>query len=187
MIAHLYIKFNNIPTKVKALLPLYEQIDIIENEEINNWVKLQFIYTVPWISADKILCNFDLDICQIGIFGNKVVCTHAFIQAMATQTFMAYSLTSNSPENQKPLRRIKKYHNRGFTFIFPQKWDTSITLKPITFAMKCAAGARYHSRFRIKLHFARFTHASNELYCISDNNDDVNIRDTFTSKLNEYQ
>ncbi|CAF3044652.1 unnamed protein product [Rotaria socialis] len=68
-----------------------------------------------------ILHNFDMDICQVAYTGNKIICTFAFMQAMATKSFITYSLHGETSKNV--CTRIAKYCRRGFTLLEPIKFD----------------------------------------------------------------
>ncbi|CAF4890471.1 unnamed protein product [Rotaria socialis] len=46
-----------------------------------------------------ILHNFDMDICQVVFTGNKIISTFSFLQALATRSFIVYSLHAEIPIN----------------------------------------------------------------------------------------
>ncbi|CAF4903881.1 unnamed protein product [Rotaria magnacalcarata] len=69
-----------------------------------------------------ILHNFDMDICQVGftayeILGDKIVSTFPFLEALATKSFVVYSLHAQSPKSV--CARIAKYCSRGFYHLEP--------------------------------------------------------------------
>lgn len=49
------------------------------------------------------------------------MCTFPFLQAMATQTFLCY--TMHSTMNKSIAKRIIRYCERGFTFLEPIRFD----------------------------------------------------------------
>ncbi|CAF2060453.1 unnamed protein product [Rotaria magnacalcarata] len=73
-----------------------------------------------------ILHNFDMDICQVGftayeILGDKIVSTFPFLEALATKSFVVYSLHAQSPKSV--CARIAKYCSRGFYHLEPIGFD----------------------------------------------------------------
>ncbi|CAF1566950.1 unnamed protein product [Adineta ricciae] len=85
-----------------------------------------------------ILHNFDMDICQVAfngkyihiserflkhtyILGHRIVSTFAFLQALATKSFISYTLYARSPKHL--CDRIQKYCNRGFKLLEPVDFD----------------------------------------------------------------
>ncbi|CAF1446029.1 unnamed protein product [Adineta ricciae] len=68
-----------------------------------------------------ILHNFDMDICQVAFNGHTIVSTFAFLQALATKSFISYTLYARSPKHL--CSRIQKYCNRGFKLLEPVDFD----------------------------------------------------------------
>ncbi|CAF4441595.1 unnamed protein product, partial [Rotaria magnacalcarata] len=52
---------------------------------------------------------------------NKIICTFAFMQAMATKSFIVYSLNGETSKNV--CTRIAKYCGRGFALLGPINFD----------------------------------------------------------------
>ena len=96
---------------------------------INNFkrIRLQFIFTCKTITAltlNKIIENFDIDICQIlyNVKENKILCTGAFIQSLQTEYIIPYRLIIHKSINQtKHISRIRKYFKKGFENILLPK------------------------------------------------------------------
>lgn len=53
--------------------------------------------------------------------GNKILSTFPFLQALATRSFIVYSLHAESPKHL--CSRIEKYCNRGFNLLVPTDFD----------------------------------------------------------------
>ena len=53
--------------------------------------------------------------------GDKILSTFAFLQALATRSFIVYSLHAESPKHL--CTRIEKYCNRGFNLLEPVDFD----------------------------------------------------------------
>ncbi|CAF4705188.1 unnamed protein product, partial [Rotaria sp. Silwood2] len=68
-----------------------------------------------------ILHNFDMDICQVAFTGDKVVSTFPFLQALATKSFIVYSLHARSSKHV--CTRIAKYCHRGFNLLVTIDFD----------------------------------------------------------------
>ncbi|CAF1202272.1 unnamed protein product [Adineta ricciae] len=68
-------------------------------------VQLNFIWT-PIRKSKKplshILHNFDMDICQVAFTGDRIVSTFPFLQALATRSFIVYTLNAQSPKHLLP-------------------------------------------------------------------------------------
>ena len=104
-------------------------------------VRLNFTWTSIGNSKNPlshILHNFDMDICQVAFsgksisfndffityasfVGHKIVSTFPFLQAIATKSFIVYSLHAQSPKHL--CTRIAKYCNRGFSLLEPIDFD----------------------------------------------------------------
>lgn len=73
--------------------------------------------------------NYSVDVCEdaefIGIVfylsGDRIISTFAFLQAVATRTFVAYSLAGDAPKHV--CNHIQKYCARGFTLLEPVTFD----------------------------------------------------------------
>ncbi|CAF1687666.1 unnamed protein product, partial [Adineta ricciae] len=99
-------------------------------------IKLNFFYIAATQhfknSLWSILNSFDIDLCQVGYTGKQLVSTFAFLQAVATKSFIVYSLHGGITKNV--FIRIEKYSKRGFTLLEPTNFDGNFTLimkKPI--------------------------------------------------------
>ena len=57
----------------------------------------------------------------MSFLGNKIISTFAFLQALATKSFIVYSLHAKTPKNV--CTRITKYCERGFTLLEPINFD----------------------------------------------------------------
>lgn len=55
------------------------------------------------------------------VSGAKIISTFSFLQALATRTFIVYSLHARSPKVL--CTRIEKYCNRGFNLLVPTEFD----------------------------------------------------------------
>ncbi|CAF3285241.1 unnamed protein product [Rotaria sp. Silwood2] len=87
-------------------------------------IRLKFTWTDIGNSKNPvshILHNFDMDICQVAFTGDKIVSTFPFLQALATKSFIVYSLHARSPKHL--CTRIAKYCNRGFNLLEPLDFD----------------------------------------------------------------
>ena len=58
---------------------------------------------------------------QMEFLGHRIVSTFAFLQALATRSFISYTLYARSPKHL--CSRIQKYCNRGFKFLEPVGFD----------------------------------------------------------------
>ena len=73
--------------------------------------------------------NFSVDVREddefIGIVfylsGDRIISTFAFLQAVATRTFVVYSLEGEAPKDV--CNRIQKYCGRGFCLLEPHTFD----------------------------------------------------------------
>ena len=96
-------------------------------------IRLQFIFTcktITTLTLNKIIENFDLDICQLvyNVKENKILCTGAFIQSLKTEYIIPCCLMLTKHVNQmKQINRINKYFKKGFENILIPK-NLSITL-----------------------------------------------------------
>ena len=57
----------------------------------------------------------------MGCLGDKIVSTFPFLQALATRSFIVYSLHAESPKHL--CTRIAKYRKRGFNLLVPVDFD----------------------------------------------------------------
>jgi hypothetical protein len=62
----------------------------------------------------------------VRIAGNRIVSTFAFLQALATKSFIAYTLYARSPRHL--CTRIEKYCKRGFKLLEPINFDGNFDL-----------------------------------------------------------
>lgn len=58
--------------------------------------------------------------------GNKIISTFPFLQALATRSFIVFSLHAGSPKHL--CTRIAKYYNRGFDLLVPINFDGNLEL-----------------------------------------------------------
>ena len=73
--------------------------------------------------------NYSVDVCEdaefIGIVfylsGDRIISTFAFLQAVATKSFVVYSLEAEAPKDV--CNRIQKYCGRGFCLLEPHTFD----------------------------------------------------------------
>ena len=146
IVIDLYVNFCGKKSRIdKNRLPQYDEEDgfgiysdhefvggkvngeIVEKYESHIWSKFQFIYNGQWNCPSTILSIlFDLDCCQVGFDGNKVLCSYAFIQSITTHTMIYYKLRNNTSERDLYIGRIKKYYQRGFDWLIPVKLSTTI-------------------------------------------------------------
>ncbi|CAF1131124.1 unnamed protein product [Adineta ricciae] len=70
-----------------------------------------------------VLHSSDIDISQIAYTGSQVVCTFAFLQAIATKSFICYTLYEDM--TKCVYNRINRYCQRGFVFLEPQSFNTA--------------------------------------------------------------
>ena len=93
----------------------------------NRKIILQFIHTCHTITLstlNKIIENFDLDICQVlyNVNDKQILCTGAFIQSLQTEYIIPYYLISNVTNQNTHISRIKKYIRKGFNkLLLPKK------------------------------------------------------------------
>ncbi|CAF1023470.1 unnamed protein product [Adineta steineri] len=73
-----------------------------------------------------VLHNFDMDISQVAFTGDRIISTFAFLQALATKSFIVYSLHAETSKNV--CNRIAKYCKRGFTLLEPINFDGSFDM-----------------------------------------------------------
>nr|AEN94421.1 putative fungal ankyrin repeat-containing protein [Adineta vaga] len=73
-----------------------------------------------------VLHSSDIDISQIAYTGSQVVCTFAFLQAIATKSFICYTLYEDM--TKCVYNRINRYCQRGFVFLEPQPFNTACYL-----------------------------------------------------------
>ncbi|CAF2050749.1 unnamed protein product [Rotaria magnacalcarata] len=88
------------------------------------YVRLKFTWAAIGNSKNPlshVLHSFDMDICQIAFTGDKIVSTFPFLQALATKSFIVYSLHARSPKHL--CTRIAKYCNRGFNLLETVNFD----------------------------------------------------------------
>ncbi|CAF3091601.1 unnamed protein product [Rotaria socialis] len=72
-------------------------------------------------SLSHILYNFDLDICQVAFIGDKIISTFPFLEALATKSFIVYSLHAEVARHI--CTRIEKYCKKGFHLLEPIGFD----------------------------------------------------------------
>ncbi|CAF4124322.1 unnamed protein product [Adineta steineri] len=87
-------------------------------------IRLNFTWTSIGNSKNPlshILHNLDMDICQVGFTGDRIISTFPFLQALATKSFIVYNLHARSPKHL--CTRIAKYCNRGFKLLQPIDFD----------------------------------------------------------------
>ncbi|CAF3478219.1 unnamed protein product [Rotaria socialis] len=109
-----------------------EQIDINFNgnsfNEFDEAVaNLQFNFKdVPEITnpMSYVLHSSDIDISQVAFTGSHVFCTIAFLQAIATNSFICY--TMHGDMERSICERIIRYCQRGFVFLEPQEFDNAL-------------------------------------------------------------
>ncbi|CAF4068105.1 unnamed protein product [Adineta steineri] len=92
-------------------------------------IRLNFTWTSLGNSKNPlshILHNLDMDICQVGFTGDRIVSTFPFLQALATKSLIVYSLHARSPKHL--CTRIAKYCNRGFKLLQPIDFDGDFDL-----------------------------------------------------------
>ena len=131
-----YITFKKYITKLHATISNRYSYDYDDYERIATFtlnieerkITLQFIFTCPSITIftlNKIIENFDLDICQVlyNVNEKQILCTGAFIQSLKTEYIIPYYLMSNDKINQDVhILRIKKYIKKGFIkLLLPKK------------------------------------------------------------------
>ena len=93
----------------------------------NRKIILQFIHTchtITLFTLNKIIENFDLDICQVlyNVKDKQILCTGAFIQSLKTEYIIPYYLMSNKVNQNTHILRIKKYITKGFNkVLLPKK------------------------------------------------------------------
>ncbi|CAF4223571.1 unnamed protein product, partial [Adineta steineri] len=68
------------------------------------------------------LHSSDLDITQVALKGSQLLCTFAFLQAVATKSFICYTMHANMEKSI--CNRIIRYCQRGFTFLKPYEFDS---------------------------------------------------------------
>ncbi|CAF3472888.1 unnamed protein product [Rotaria sp. Silwood1] len=56
--------------------------------------------------------------------GSRVFCTFAFLQAIATKSFICYTMHANMVKSIYD--RIIRYYRRGFIFLEPQDFDDTL-------------------------------------------------------------
>ncbi|CAF4679326.1 unnamed protein product [Rotaria socialis] len=123
----------NVITKLQKVHPVHLKHEIMV-EKISGslhyyislpcGVKLNFYYTPAEKSKNPlshVLHNFDMDICQVAFIGVTIMSTFAFLQALATKSFLVYSLYAESSNDV--CTRIEKYCERGFTLLEPINFD----------------------------------------------------------------
>ncbi len=80
------------------------------------WKKFQLIYKADVFSKSQLLNHFDLDICSTSYDGCNVLCTVAWTQAFATNTFINYGGDANTY-----FERCIKYAGRGYNMVISPK------------------------------------------------------------------
>ncbi|CAF4109602.1 unnamed protein product [Adineta steineri] len=88
-------------------------------------ITLQFNYKDVPIGTDPVsyvLHSSDLDITQVALKGSQLLCTFAFLQAVATKSFICYTMHANMEKSI--CNRIIRYCQRGFTFLEPYEFDS---------------------------------------------------------------
>ncbi|CAF1590784.1 unnamed protein product [Rotaria magnacalcarata] len=71
-----------------------------------------------------VLHSSDIDISQVAFTGSHVFCTIAFLQAIATNSFICY--TMHGDMERSICERIIRYCQRGFVFLEPQEFDNAL-------------------------------------------------------------
>ncbi|CAF2071869.1 unnamed protein product [Rotaria magnacalcarata] len=90
-------------------------------------IKLQFNFKdVPEITNPMsfVLHSSDIDISQVAFTGSHVFRTIAFLQAIATNSFICY--TMHGDMERSICERIIRYCQRGFVFLEPQEFDNAL-------------------------------------------------------------
>jgi hypothetical protein len=73
-------------------------------------------------TKEKLLTNF--------LIGTRVLCTFAFLQAIATRSFICY--TMHGSMEKSICNRIVRYCQRGFVFLEPQEFDNVLYIDIMT-------------------------------------------------------
>lgn len=89
-------------------------------------IKFQFIFYHDKMKPNRIMNIFDLDCCQVGYNGEKVLCTFPFVQSINTGTMINYKLINSEDDVKNFLPRTKKYLERGFELIYPHNFDKNL-------------------------------------------------------------
>eukprot|EP01083_Nonionella_stella_P026162 72020_1 len=112
------------PDIINYLEPI-KVLNTIKDEAF--WTQFQFIWTGAEYRDWSVLHIFDLDCSQIGFNGRDVLCTHAFVQSINTNTMINYKMTNHKLLIDSFSPRIIKYHGRGFNLITPTAFDWKCT------------------------------------------------------------
>ena len=94
-----------------------DNIISFELQNLNNSIRLQFIFICSHVTPNRILESFDLDINQVlfNVHSNQVLCTMAFIQCLKSNYIIPYQLiVEDTFYSHKHLQRVLKYIKRGF-------------------------------------------------------------------------
>ncbi|CAF1507444.1 unnamed protein product [Adineta ricciae] len=110
---------------------IVEEIPMLRRYDIHLpcGIKLNFSYISSMEDGNNSLCHilngFDIDICQVAYTGKQIICTFAFLQAIATKSFVVYSL--HGAIRKDVCIRIDKYNKRGFSLLEPRNFDGNFT------------------------------------------------------------
>ena len=126
-------------------------------------------YPFKGISHQWIICNFDIDICQVRFDGTDIFGTFAFIFAISSLTFINYSMSNNLinrqilfqsnhnhhsfayllsylSKTQHILSRNNKYTKRGFILLKPRNCILNIIRKIINKKQSLIKKSKYYNR-----------------------------------------
>ena len=95
----------------------------------STWTSVRWLSSVRFHISKEMNVNSSVDKCEdaefIGIVfylsGDRIISTFAFLQAVATRTFVVYSMDGEAPKDV--CTRIQKYSERGFRLLEPHTFD----------------------------------------------------------------
>lgn len=123
-------------------------IEFVVNLQNRSPLKVQFIFNQFYRNVSKILSGFDIDIVQIGLVGEKLLCTLSFMQAARTKTFINYKLTNDIRDVPYYLPRCFKYMIRGFQWLMPKHYDENLAQMPMRFCNAAMIDYRFRDFHR---------------------------------------
>ena len=96
--------------------------DILLDTNYPRCITFQFIFQEGFLTIDKYLIAFDLDVVQLCYDGDRVLSTWAAINALSSGTFLCYCLSRDINKLGRAALRLSKYIRRGFTFLYPHQF-----------------------------------------------------------------
>lgn len=98
--------------------------DFLNADSLMPSVVIQLIRpTISPITISRVIHSFDLDICSAAFNSKDVIISFACMQALSTGHSTYYAMSNNRNKLIRQLRRLYKYHQRGYNILCPKNFD----------------------------------------------------------------